>query len=507
VLTSLSAHSRIGSLSEILNMAVTSYNQKPYLTAARPESHPDRIAALARLMDLPAPLPEQCSLLELGCGTGGNIIPWAERYPGSRFVGIDIANTHVEMAQRVADKLALKNLDLRVGDIATCDINTGAYDYIVCHGVYSWVSEDVQRRILEVCKAALSPNGVVFLSYNVLPGWRQRGLIRDIMMYGASLESSDEPELKLQSAARFLGLVASSRKKKDDLYGRYLQEAIARLQGSDSSYLFHEFLEENNSPCLFSDFIQRAQAVGLQFLSEARPAFMFSDDLGEEETRFLESLGDDVVKREQALDIFRNRMLRETLLCHDDRPLKRDLRASVFRSLVFSTEYRQNGSEGKDVRFRDLTSGGEVSLPKGIGTLVLSAIGEAGPTGTELPDLLRRVAEKGLPSSGEGEVFGNVVALWRAGFVEVSCARYPVIREPIGLAKTSELALLQVGAGDSATSLRHRHHQLSSSERLILSISDGSRDFKTIVDQVEKVARGTAKDALERLVSLGYFMA
>ncbi len=487
-------------------MTSTTYDQKPYVTVARPESHPERIAALARLMDLPAISPERCSVLEIGCGTGGNIIPWAERYPHSSFVGIDVAGTHIETARRVADKAGLKNIDLRVGDISVCDVEKGTYDYIVCHGVYSWVSEDVQRRILDVCKASLSPNGVVFLSYNVLPGWRQRGLIRDIMMYGASLESNSEPERKLESAARFLSLAASSRKKRDDPNGRYLEEAISRLQSSDSSYLFHEFLEENNAPCLFTEFMQRAQSVGLQFLSEARPAFMFPDDLGEEEARFLETLRDDVIKREQALDIFRNRMLRETLLCHEDRTLKRDLRASVFRSLIFSTEYRQVSEvSGGKRRFSELSSGGEVALPEGIGAALLSFIGEAGPSGCELSELVRRGSEKGFPSCAEAEIFGNVVGLWRAGFVEVSCSCYPVVGEPVGVARTSELVRLQVESGDSATSLRHRHYPLSSSERLILSLSDGTRDFSDVVARVEKVARGTAKDAIERLLTCGFF--
>lgn len=489
-------------------MSGTSYDQKPYVTVARPESHPERIAALARLMDLPAPTPDNCSVLEIGCGTGGNILPWAERYPESRFVGIDIADTHIESAQRIKEQLGLKNIEFREGNISTCDVERGAYDYIVCHGVYSWVSESVQQRILDVCKASLSPNGVVFMSYNVLPGWRQRGLIRDIMMFGASLQAGTDPEQKLESAARFLGLVASSRKKKGDLFGQYLGEAISRLQTSEPSYLFHEFLEENNTPCLFTEFMQRAQAVGLQFLSEARPAFMAADDLGVEESRFLESLRDDVIKREQALDIFRNRMLRETLLCHEGVMLKRDLRASVFRSLVFSTEYRQfDGSSGSQTRFRELSSDREISMPTSGATTLLSLIGDESPSGCEFVRLGGSAAERNLPCGSDAEIFANVVGLWRAGFIEASLSPFPAARESLGLAKTTALVRSQVESSESATSLRHRHHALSSSERLVLSISDGTRSFEQIIAQVEKVAPGTANEAVQRLLTLGFFQS
>jgi SAM-dependent methyltransferase len=489
-------------------VVVTSYDQKPYVTVARPESHPERIAALARLMDLPAPAPENCSVLELGCGTGGNIIPWAARYPHSRFVGIDIAEAHIDSAQKIKAKLGLTNIEFLVGDISVCDIEPGAYDYIVCHGVYSWVSESVQRRILEVCKAGLSRGGVVFLSYNVLPGWRQRGLIRDIMMFGASLEAGADPERKLKSAAEFLGLVASSRKKKDDLYGRYLEEAISRLQNSDPSYLFHEFLEENNSPCSFTDFMQRVQPLGLQFLAEARPAFMADDDLGEEEKRFLETLGSDVIKREQALDIFRNRMLRETLLCHDNHTLKRDLRASVFRSLVFSTEYRHIAQPtGSEIRFRELSSARDLSMPASNAAALLSLIGDLSPSGCEFSLLAESARERNVQCGSEAEMFGNVVGLWRAGFVEASLSRFPTAQQPSGVAKTTPLVRLQVESSESATSLRHRLYVLSSSERLVLSISDGTRSFDEVVAQVDKIAPRTGSDAVRRLLTLGFFQS
>ncbi len=487
---------------------VTSYDQKPYVTVARPESHPERIAALARLMDLPISAPDKSSVLEIGCGSGGNIIPWAERYPHSRCVGIDIAEAHIESAEKTKRKLGLNNIEFRQADISTLNIERGVYDYIVCHGVYSWVSEDTQRRILDVCKAALSETGVVYISYNVLPGWRQRGLIRDIMMFGASLEAEAAPERKLEGATKFLALVASSRRKKDDLYGRYLEEAISRLQTSDPSYLFHEFLEDNNSPCLFTEFMRRAQSVGLQFLSEARPAFMAADDLGEEERRFLETLGSNLIKREQALDIFRNRMLRETLLCHNSHTLKRDLRASVFRSLFFSSEYRSiELSNGSEARFRELSSAREISIPLSGATSLLSLIGELSPSGCKLSQIGEIVAERNLPCGSEADIFGSMIGLWRAGFVEATLSPIPAATKPLGVARTTQLVRAQVESSECATSLRHRHHYLSSSERLVLSISDGTRSFDQVIAQVEKVAPGTGQQAVRTLLELGFFQS
>src|SRR5262245_8757143 len=161
----------------------TSYDVVPYESNVFSQSHPDRLATIATLLGMrPAPVTD-CRVLELGCASGGNVIPMAVSLPGSRFVGIDLSSRQIEMGRRTVESLALTNLDLKQFDIRNLTKDVGQFDYIICHGVFSWVPREVQDKILEVCAQNLSPRGVAYVSYNTYPGWHMRGLIRDMMLY------------------------------------------------------------------------------------------------------------------------------------------------------------------------------------------------------------------------------------------------------------------------------------------------------------------------------------
>ena len=159
----------------------TSYDEFPYKTVPFAQTHPDRLATLAWLFGLePTPI-ERCRVLELGCSSGGNLIPMAATLPHSEFIGIDFSA--VQISQGAADVAALGLANVRLLQIDLRDFGEvfGSFDYIVAHGVYSWVPNDVQEKMLDICARQLSPSGVAYISYNTLPGWRLRGAVRDVM--------------------------------------------------------------------------------------------------------------------------------------------------------------------------------------------------------------------------------------------------------------------------------------------------------------------------------------
>lgn len=487
-------------------MTIRSYEEVPYITFALRPAHLGRLAALAHLYGVDVAAPHKCAVLEIGCGTGTNLVALAEQYPESSFVGIDLADSHISACQRLAEGVGVTNVEFRCGDIREVELEKGRFDYIICHGVYSWVAPDVRTSLMEKLARLLSPYGIAYVSYNVLPGWRQRGAVRDIMRTGAlRCREGASPRERLAAGMEFLNVVAKVRSQENDVYGSYLREALKRFEEADESYIFHEFLEEHNEPILFSDFMAHANEVQLQFLSEAKPSLMSSDDLGPEVTRYIDGAEGDIIDREQRLDMVRNRMFRETIVCAKSLDLKRDLKASVFKKLAVVTDYRHNRdlSERESV-FRELVSGREVTTPRDEHARVLALVGRAGCRGRLFDEILSAV-----PNGDERSLMHVIVRLWRAGFVELMTHVVPTIAARDGAARTSRLARYQASQRDPlVVSSQHRSFRVSDCERDVLKLSDGSKSFAELAACVS-VERGADEvdAALDRLLELGFYVA
>lgn len=140
--------------------ARNSYDEVPYDSHPFRQTHPGRLATIARLFGMEHAPIEDCRVLELGCSSGGNLIPMAEQLPGSCFTGVDASGVEIEMAHNTAAALQLKNVAFHQQNILEIDEDFGEFDYIVAHGVYSWVSDDVQNHLLRICRRNLAPRGV-----------------------------------------------------------------------------------------------------------------------------------------------------------------------------------------------------------------------------------------------------------------------------------------------------------------------------------------------------------
>jgi ubiquinone/menaquinone biosynthesis C-methylase UbiE len=498
--------------------SATSYNKQPYRTFANRDSHPEKLATLARLMGVSAALPEEASVLEIGCGTGGNIIPMAERYPTARFVGIDISSGHIEVCQTMCRELKLDNVDFHCSDIAAFDGEPESFDYVICHGVYTWVPEQIQSAIMRVIGRVLKPEGVAYVSYNTLPGWYQRGVLRDVMKFGAQLVDSQEPMSQLSAGLHFMHLVAQNRQQDGDLYGAYLREGLQRLSQSEPSYVYHEYLEPCNKPVLFSEFVSQAQQYELVYLAEAKQAMHSYEDLTDEAKQFLAGFGGNLIGREQALDFFRNRMFRESLLCKKRDSLNRDLKGGVFRELVFSTEWRAVTSESPatpessgDRLFREVVHGREMRLPSGGFTDLLEIVGGLGAAGGRFDHIRADMVAKNPAEHDEQMVMRALGMLWQGGFVDATCSPAPVETDYAAVARTSAYARRQALDNVAVTSLRHQSYILSAIERALLLAATGECHIKDLVaivmsqQESAEALREEVENGLSRLVNLGFF--
>lgn len=295
------------------------YDAIPYPSYPFPETHPDRLATVATLLGMqPAPV-ERCRVLELGCAAGGNLIPMAYTLPDSQFVGVDLSARQIAAGQPLISALGLKNISLQQLDLLEVGPEFGLFDYIIAHGVYSWVPPDVQTKLLQICRENLAPNGVAYVSYNTYPGWRIRGVIREMMLF--HLRHIAEPQARLAGARELLDFLAGSIQAENNIHGDFLRSYVnyvreRLLPETEDAYLFHEELAGVNEPLYFYQFVERITAHGLQYLGEAQFQTMLAGNFPAEVVQKLRAMAATTVALEQYMDFLRNRTFRRSLLCH-----------------------------------------------------------------------------------------------------------------------------------------------------------------------------------------------
>jgi 2-polyprenyl-3-methyl-5-hydroxy-6-metoxy-1,4-benzoquinol methylase len=288
-----------------------SYNDVPYVSAPDPAHHPDRLATIGTLFGLDiAPL-AACRVLEVACGDGSNLIPIAAALPRASFTGFDFAAQPLARARRMADGLGLANLRLLECDLRALPADLGPFDYVIAHGLYSWVPADVRAHVLPMIAQHLAPNGVAFVSYNTLPGCRLRAAAWDMIRHHT--HDVADRRAKVAAARTLLGL-AGMPVAGDDALQQAMRAEFRNAAAASDSALAHDDLAELNHPVLFSDFAADAARAGLAYVAESHSGAGSDRGLAEPVRKALAQL--DRLAREQYLDFVRLRHYRESLLCH-----------------------------------------------------------------------------------------------------------------------------------------------------------------------------------------------
>src|SRR5262245_38198622 len=308
------------------------YDEVPYNNCAILHTHPNRLAAMASLLGLrPAPV-RQCRVLELGCGDGSNLIPMAHALPKSQFFGIDLAGRPIAKGQAMIADLGLENIALQQMDILDFPKNASEFDYIITHGIYSWVPEAVRDKVLEISKAHLAPQGVAFVSYNTYPGWRIRQMTREMMQYHVA--SCDGPLEKIQQSRALAKFLCDSADQETGS-GRLLAEEMREVLKRPEPGLYHDDLAPINEPVYFFQFVAHAGRHGLQFLAETQFTARQDVSATPEMAETLNRLSADIIQREQYLDFLECRRFRQTLLCHDRVPVSHEINFDALKSLKY----------------------------------------------------------------------------------------------------------------------------------------------------------------------------
>lgn len=255
---------------------MSDYDNIPYFSNAFSFASAQRLNACANFIGITPPHYRHCRVLEIGCSFGGNIIPFALDCSESKFVGIDLSKTQIDTAKNIAKTIGLKNVDFLCKNIL--DLNKDSFggekfDYIIVHGVYSWVPKNVQKAILRTIKEHLSKNGVAYVSYNVYPGWHLKEQIRQIMLMCKKIRPDDGFKFAMDTLGEYEKFLHEIKQKDINVPLNYPVDAlifwINEIRGHDRYYIEHEFLEGMNEPLYFSDFCDRLSEFELAYLVDA----------------------------------------------------------------------------------------------------------------------------------------------------------------------------------------------------------------------------------------------
>ena len=452
-----------------------SYNEVIYKSQAIPEIHLGHLSSIASLFGLAVPKLEGARVLELGSGTGGNLIPMAFSMPNTYFLGIDYASKQVEEGRKVIGDLNLKNIELKEQSILDFSGDAGKFDFIICNGVFSWVDDSVRRKILEIVKDHLSDLGLAYISYNVLPGWKHKGAIREMMRYHAA--DISDPKDKVEQGKALVKFLLDSQNLENSGYSKSLDETLKDLIIAPNYYIFHEYLEDNNKAFYFNEFVELIKNFKLDFVGEAHFSLMTAVDLPQSTQELLDTI-DDRVRYEQYLDFIRNRKLRETIICHKNRKINFAAGSENFNSYYIAGNLEKVKFENGTAYYRTYNKG-EIQTSNKLIILILDYLQKSYPRQIKFQDLVAKFKnESDIDFAGHlsQELFGFL----SANLIELSLFDYQAgkIKD---FPKVSDLARYQALKSEYVTSLRHQSVKLDSITRQVLSMLDG----KTSIDDIK----------------------
>ncbi len=402
----------------------------------------------------------------------------------------------------MVEALGLKNITLRQLDITGVGRDWGEFDYIIAHGLYSWVPAAVEDKILDICQANLAPNGVAFVSYNAHPGGHIRNMVREMMLFHVRRFASAEEQVSQGLAA--VRALANSLPE-SDLYRQLLEKELQTLTRRDPAAVYHDDLAPINNPIYFYQFTERAREHGLQYLAEADFSAM-------QAARFTESVADalrrleDVIVKEQFMDFLKCRKFRQTLLCHRDIPLDRALKPERVRSLYVASSARPLSSE-PSIRststegFR-IADGRTASTNHPLTKAALSHLAAHWPRPISFAELLKGAQARLGPDTGQDDESASclaetVLGMYAADTVDLHVHVPRFLAEPSERPVVSPLARLQLQEGSIVTTMRHTSVDLESSLlRHLLLLLDGTRDRSALVRELAEflvTGEGTAE--------------
>lgn len=258
------------------------------------------------------PKGDSLTYCELGCGLGYTSLILAACFPEMTFYAVDFNSEHIARAKEFVEKAELKNIhfyDLSFEDFSKEDLPT--FDYIVAHGVWTWVSESARQDIISLVKDKLNTGGAFYVSYNAMPGSAIYLPLQQIY-YNLYHILTGTPKERIGKLMEYVDLMI----EKKLAYFEHYPQAIKRhesVKDKSAHYFAHEYLNANWDCFYISDVCESLQDAKVQFVASANLSENATSALFENDCKDLLSFMTDTVSQEQLKDYAQSKMFRKDI--------------------------------------------------------------------------------------------------------------------------------------------------------------------------------------------------
>lgn len=457
------------------------YEQVPYPSYSHPRTHPDRLFSVAKFLGLNPPPIQNCRVLELGCGDGIGLTSFAYDLKEAHFVGVDLSEAHIAQGNKLINSLDMKNIRLEQKDVMMIDESFGEFDYIIAHGLYSWVPDFVRDKIMEIASKNLSANGIAYISYNVYPGYRLRQILREMTLHHIS--NIEEPSKRINQGAAFLKFITDATKP-ETVFSKLMQNELQDISEKRPEDLLYDTLSDFNQPFFFHEFMEQADKHGLQYVSEV----YYSDT---QRTAFpanahaLLSQMNDIIEREQYIDFICGKRFRQTLLCHKGIKINRQpshvqMQDYSFESLANPESENPDIKSNKPEKFFGVEEQ-EIVTDNSFAKAALVILRDALPTYLSPDELLSGIEVSAGITASKEELCKMLFEFYRVGLVEIHTHQPLFTTYLSDKPVASRLVRNQIKSSHGVTALNHLNIYLSDEiSQHLVTLLDGTRDIETL---------------------------
>ena len=291
----------------------------------------------------------ECRILELGCGHGFGLILLAAIHPEHEFLGVDFAPEHVAHGRWLAAEAGLDNVRFEEADfmdLAQSWPNSwGAFDYVLGHGLLSWLNKSVRAALIKAIDSAAKPGSIVYLSYNTMPGSLSGQAVQHLFRLWQKAEATPSLQAIKKGTEQFEEMIKSGVAMVKALPA--LESRIESIKKADKNYLVHEYLHDNWNPFWFDEIYDELGPAKLSFIGSASVGDHYVDTFLKMNFNGVLSKHTDSIVYQVMVDVIVNQSFRRDLFGRGTTQALSPVRERQLRDTSFAIRRRPDSKDLK----------------------------------------------------------------------------------------------------------------------------------------------------------------